>query len=443
MSLGRADVHSLIRSWYASGISAVEPRNAVRQHLRIDRDRLCVEDHCLAIPEQGVVVVAIGKAAVAMALGAQDVLGQYVRGGIILTKDGHAEHAPFGMRVFEAAHPVPDERGVAASAAILETVSGQGEEDIVLALLSGGGSALFEAPRDPLYLEDLQTTTTLLLRAGAPIQHLNAVRSLLSLVKGGGFRNRIGAARCVSLVLSDVLGNDPAVIASGPTIRTTPNPSLALALLDRYGVSAQVPRGVIDLLERLKDAPVPAINVSSADVFEIIADNDVFVDGVAKAAETDHLTALVRRRRWEGEARDLGQRFVVELGNLPDTVQVVLGGGEATVTVRGDGAGGRNTEFALAAAIELDRTRSDWVVASLASDGQDGSINGAGAIADNETVKRAARTGLDASAFLERNDSGTFFERVGDLVVPGPTGTNVNDVYIAVRAPSFPGDADG
>ncbi|CAA9543557.1 MAG: D-glycerate 2-kinase [uncultured Thermomicrobiales bacterium] len=442
MSLGRADARSLIRSWYASGISAVEPRDAVRRHLSVRRDHLQVGGRSLAIPDHGLVLVAIGKAAVAMALGADDVLGRYIRDGIILTKDGHAEHAPSRMRVFEAAHPVPDERGVAASAAILETVNGLAQEDIVLTLLSGGGSALFEAPRDPLTLAEVQETTTLLLRAGAPIQDLNAVRSPLSFVKGGGFRHRIGAANCVSLILSDVLGNDPAVIASGPTIRTTPDPSRALALLDRYGVRTQVPRGVIDLLERQKDAREAAIDVSPADVFEIIADNDVFVDGVAEAAGESHVAASAWRHR-EGEARELGQRFVADLGDVPDTVHVVLGGGEATVTVRGDGKGGRNTEFALAAAIELDRNRADWVVASLASDGQDGSIDGAGAIADNGTVERAARMGLDASAYLERNDSGTFFEKLGDLVVPGPTGTNVNDVYIAVRATSFPGDADG
>lgn len=442
MSLGRADARSLIRSWYASGVSAVEPRNAVRRHISVRRDHLHVGSRSLAIPDCGVVVVAIGKAGVAMALGADDVLRQNVRDGIILTKDGHAQHAPSGMRVFEAAHPVPDERGVTATAAILDMVSELRREDIVLTLISGGGSALFEAPRDPLTLADLQATTTLLLRAGAPIQHLNAVRSTLSLVKGGGFRSRIGAARCVSLILSDVLGNDPAVIASGPTIRTAPDPWRAVALLEQYGVRARVPRGVLDLLERQKDAPKPAIDMSSTDVFEIIADNDVFVDGVAETAGAGHLVAPGWRRR-EGEARELGQRFVAELGDVPDNVQVVLGGGEATVTVHGDGAGGRNTEFALAAAIELDRTGAGWVVASLASDGQDGSINGAGAIADSQTVERAARMGLDASTFLEHNDSGTFFERVGDLVVPGPTGTNVNDVYIAVRTLSLAGEADG
>lgn len=435
MNLGRAEARSLIRRWYASGIRAVEPRHAVRRHLDVDQDHLLAGSHSLRIPDRGVIVVAIGKAAVAMALGAEDVLEDRIRDGIILTKDGHAEHAPAGMRVFEAAHPVPDERGVAATAAILDMVGDLEQDDIVVTLISGGGSALFEASHAPLTLVDLQATTSLLLRAGAPIQDLNAVRSPLSRVKGGGFRNRIGAAHCVSLILSDVLGNDPAVIASGPTLRTAPDPSRALALLEQYGVRERVPHDVIDLLERHKEEPflAPEIEVASDDVFEIIADNDVFVDGVAAAAGADDLFPSVWRRRQEGEARELGQRFVAALADVPHDAQVVVGGGEATVTVRGEGVGGRNTEFALAAATELDRTGADWVVASLASDGQDGMVDAAGAIVDRMTVTRAARIGLDASASLERNDSGTFIEHLGDLVVPGPTGTNVNDVYIAVR----------
>lgn len=436
MTPGRDDARALIRRWYDSGISTVEPRQAVRRHLDVDRDHIQVGRHRRRIPDRGVIIVAIGKAAVAMALGANDVLGEHIRNGIILTKDGHAVKAPEEMRVFEAAHPVPDERGVAATAAILDLVGDLGPDDVVVMLISGGGSALFEAPRDPLVLADLQVTTNLLLRAGAPIQDLNAVRSPLSRVKGGGFRRRIGSAHCVSLILSDVLGNDPAVIASGPAIRTVPDPSRALSLLQQYGVRDAVPRRVIELLERHEGelSGESGIEAASEDVFEIIADNDMFVDGVAAAAQADALFPSTWRRRQEGEARQLGERFVAALAQVPHETQVVIGGGEATVTVRGEGVGGRNTEFALASAIELDRTGADWVVASLASDGQDGSVDGAGAIVDRETLARAADMGLDPVASLEHNDSGAFFERLGGLVVLGPTGTNVNDVYIAVRA---------
>lgn len=436
MSPTKAEAHGLIRDWYGAGLAAVEPRQAVRRRLQVAGNDLLVGTSRLPIPDYGVIVVAIGKAAVTMAHGARDVLEGRIRDGIILTKDGHAGNPPAGMHVFEAAHPVPDERGVAGTAAILAMVENLGPDDIVVTLISGGGSALFEAPRKPLTLADLQATTNLLLRAGAPIQDLNAIRSPLSLVKGGGFRKHMGEARCVSLILSDVLGNDPPVIASGPTIRTTPDPSRALSVLERYGVRDQVPQSVIELLERHVHRPEPVLEASSSDVFEIIADNDMFVDRVAvDAGENGFLTSIVWRRQ-EGEARVLGQRFVAELRSVPDDVQVILGGGEATVTVRGDGIGGRNTEFALAAAIELDRTGAGWVIASLASDGQDGLVEGAGAIADDTTVDRATRMGLDPYMSLERNDSGTFFDQLGDLVVPGPTGTNVNDIYIALRARS-------
>lgn len=435
-----ADVNALIRSWYASGIAAVEPRRAVRRHLGIDGNVLLAGSQRIPLPRRGIILISIGKAAVPMARGAEDVLLQHIGMGILITKDGHAENTPAGMRVFEAAHPVPDERGITATSAVLDVVDGLERDDVVVALISGGGSALFEAPRDPLTLEDLQATTGLLLRAGAPIQHLNAVRGPLSLVKGGGLRDRIGAAKCVSLILSDVLGNDPTVIASGPTVQTASDPALALALLGRYDVLEKAPPGVIQLLDRLRDDPDSGAGteIASDDVFEIIADNDVFVEGVEAAAAADGFVPSIERRGWEGEARELGRAFVTGLADIPADVQVILGGGEATVTVNGDGIGGRNTEFALAAAIEIDRTGADWTIASLASDGQDGLVDAAGAIVDKTTIGRAMRQGLDAIVSLDRNDSGTFFARLGDLVAPGRTGTNVNDVYIAVRTDSGP-----
>jgi glycerate-2-kinase len=280
----------------------------------------------------------------------------------------------------------------------------------------------------------MQATTDLLLRAGAPIQDLNAVRSPLSQVKGGGLRRRMGAARCVSLILSDVLGSDPAVIASGPTVPSSPDPGRALATLERWGVTDRVPPAVVAFLQAAGDGPVDVMADTSGDVFAVIADNDRLVDGTTESAVRRGLRPLVVWRRREGEARELAEQFVRELNTVPNGTDVVLGGGEATVTVRGDGVGGRNTEFALAAAIALDRSQGGWVIASLASDGEDGLVRGAGAIVDCHTVRRGATLGLDAPAALERNDSGGYFERSGDLLVPGPTGTNVNDLYLAVRS---------
>jgi hydroxypyruvate reductase len=366
-----------------------------------------------------------------MAHGLAGVLGQRVSQGIILTKDGHAPSPPAGWDVFEASHPVPDDRGVRGTRAILDRVGVLGRGDIAIVLVSGGGSALLEAPRQTLGLSDIQETTRLLLNAGAPIQHLNAVRSELSLVKGGGLRRSIGEATCISLILSDVLGNDPTVIASGPTVAREPNPAAALDLLETYGLVGRVPEAVTAML-RSGRAAIGAPDTSS-DSFVVVGDNNVFIEAVNGAARGDGMASRIELRQAEGEARVLARTFIESAENQPGEVEAVIGGGEATVTVRGQGIGGRNTEFALAAAISLRERGLDWAVASLASDGQDGLIDAAGAIVDRHTVAAGEAIGLDARRFLDNNDSGEYFRRLGLLVEPGPTGTNVNDVYVAVK----------
>ncbi len=429
----RADeARSLIEEWYRAGLGAVDPRAAVRRALDWDGSSLRVGSTSFD-PDRGgrLTAIAIGKAASEMAHGLAGVLGQRVSQGIILTKDGHAPSPPAGWDVFEASHPVPDDRGVRGTRAILDRVGVLGRGDIAIVLVSGGGSALLEAPRQTLGLSDIQETTRLLLNAGAPIQHLNAVRSELSLVKGGGLRRSIGEATCISLILSDVLGNDPTVIASGPTVAREPNPAAALDLLETYGLVGRVPEAVTAML-RSGRAAIGAPDTSS-DSFVVVGDNNVFIEAVNGAARGDGMASRIELRQAEGEARVLARTFIESAENQPGEVEAVIGGGEATVTVRGQGIGGRNTEFALAAAIALRERGLDWAVASLASDGQDGLIDAAGAIVDRHTVAAGEAIGLDARRFLDNNDSGEYFRRLGLLVEPGPTGTNVNDVYVAVK----------
>lgn len=420
--------------WYEAGLRAVDAEAAVRDRLSWDGRELAIAGDVIATaPESTVVAVAVGKAAAAMANGLAEVMGDRLSRGIILTKDGHAERTPAGWEVYEASHPVPDERGVRATRTILDAVAGLGPGDLVIVLVSGGGSALLEAPRPPLILDDIRETTRLLLNAGAPIQHLNAVRSELSLVKGGGLRRAIGRAACVSMILSDVLGNDPTVIASGPTIARIPDPDTALEILHSYHLLQAVPGPVVEVLE----APESGSNegAGSPSLYAVIGDNDQFIEAVAAAARDCGRSPGIEWRRAEAEARDLAERFIDVVAGQPSDVDVVIGGGEATVTVRGEGVGGRNTEFALATAILLEQRGFDWAIGSLASDGQDGLIDAAGAIVDRHTVRRGNALGLDAAVFLDRNDSGTYFQRLGLLVRPGPTETNVNDVYVAVRLP--------
>ncbi len=415
---------SLIEAMFQAALDAAEPARVVEAAIVEPETGLSEET-------SRVIVVAIGKAAERMALGAAQALGERLDSGYVVTKDGHLGGLlDERFQTWEAAHPVPDLRGVRATTAVLEAVRDLGTNDVVLALISGGGSALFEAPRPSLTLDDIAAVTRELLRAGAPIQDINAVRIPLSQVKGGGLRRQIRAGRVVTLILSDVLSNDPQFIASGPTVPGDATAGRALELLQRYGVVEAVPAAVVDFLSHSAcDDPVD----TSADVVRIVADNASAVEAAFAFAADRGLRARVVWNQVEGEARDLGAAWVELLSEEKDA-DVLIGGGEATVTVRGDGNGGRNTEFALAAAIELDRRSiDDWTVASLATDGQDALTGAAGAIVDAAAIQRARSLGLDIEKALETNDSATLLSEVGALVTPGPTGTNVNDLYFAVR----------
>jgi len=428
----------ILNELYEAGVAAVDPAEAVRQALRFDGSTLRIDQHTFDLKEGRIVAVAIGKAALEMSHGIVDVLGERIDTAIALTKDGvTTAHKHHGIHIAYAAHPIPDERGVEATREILSVVSGLGSNDVVIALISGGGSALLEAPRFPLVLQDIQLTTDALLKAGAPIQDLNAVRSELSLVKGGGLRRAIGEATCISLILSDVLGNDPSVIASGPTVPRRRNPRRALDLLDAYHLRGNVPEAVISVLEDASESdPGPAETelTDPDDLWWIVGDNHRFIEAMAAAADRiGHPARIVWRER-EGEAADLARAFVGICAAMPDGCDIVIGGGEATVTVRGDGIGGRNTEFALAATIELERTQMPWVIASLASDGDDGANAGAaGGFGDAGLIARQGGDVADAELALARNDSGTYLRKASSLFHSSPTGTNVNDAYIGIR----------
>lgn len=422
----------LIRSWFAGALRAVDPEQAVRRNLRSGGNVVIVGERALSVPGR-IWIAAVGKAACGMVRGAQAVLGDSIAGGVVITKDGHVDQpvaAP--LQVYEASHPIPDERGVAATEALLAFVRDATRDDLVVALISGGGSALMEAPRAPVTLADMARTTDLLLRAGAPIGDLNAVRIPLSLVKGGGLRRASRGATFATLLLSDVLGNDPAVIASGPTVQSRASAGRAWQTLEKYDLVQRVPESVRSALSR-QDAQ-PESKIPSDEPVIVVGDNALAVDEMRRSAESSGRQVGILWTSIEGEASTLGQQWIAECLSAPDHVDVLLGGGEATVNVRGGGIGGRNTEFALAAAIAMaDRGVDDWLVASLATDGQDGPTGAAGAIADAGTVERAAAAGIDARAALANNDSLKVFDAAGGTVHTGPTGTNVNDLFVAVR----------
>jgi glycerate 2-kinase len=405
----------------------------VRTKLNWQDDFLFVAGETVRAP-LGVHVVAVGKAAIAMTQGALQALGDVIVSGDVITKEGHATAAlPPRLRVHEAGHPIPDERGTTATDLAIAALNRLDDVIAVLALISGGGSALLEAPRPGVSLADLAQTTDLLLRAGAPIDALNAVRSPLSRVKAGGLRAAAPRNAWATLILSDVLGNDPRIIASGPTVPGGGDPRLALEVIERFGVLWQVPLSVRAALDAGFEEPGPLR--TQEDILLVIADNGAAVGAAADKASALGLESMVIWHAVQGEAAELGREFALAVRDVPESIDVVLGGGEATVTVRGDGRGGRNTEFSLAAALELERLGlQDWVIASLGTDGQDAMTGLAGAIADAGTPQRARDAGLDPIDALARNDSLSVFDVSGGKVKTGPTGTNVNDVYIAVRA---------
>jgi glycerate 2-kinase len=434
---GQADAESMIQAMYRASLAAAEPEAAVCRHIQRDGDDVILDGR--RWPARGrLVVIGAGKAAVAMSRSVEGVLGDLICGGLVITKDGHrTAPLPTKIDVLEAAHPIPDERGVEGTRRILDMLESLRDDDVVVAVISGGGSALLEAPREGISLADMARVTELLLRAGAPIHDLNAVRSPLSRVKGGGVLQAARPATVLSLILSDVLGNDPRVIASGPTVVPEAPRESALDILERYQLLNQVPGNVLEALKHNDRVAEAFAEVAAVD-HVIVADNDLAIDAAAEEARRNGKRVSVLWRHKEGEASRLGTEWARACKAAGDDVDVLVGGGEATVTVRGSGVGGRNTEFALAAAIEIssDNAGASWVVASLATDGQDALTYAAGAIAGRATTRDSEKAGVDPLNALKENDSLRVFERAGGLFAPGPTGTNVNDLYIGVRVSS-------
>jgi glycerate-2-kinase len=428
----------------AAAVAAADARAAVLRALKVEGDALVVADE-ERIPlstVDRVWVIGAGKAVGGMALAAREVLGGRIVGGTITTKDGHAAQVP-GIEVWEAAHPVPDARGLAGAADALACARQAGPDDLVICILSGGASALWPSPPAGVTLKDLGALTGRLLRAGATIRELNTVRKHLSRIAGGGLARAAHPARVVTLALSDVVGSALDVIASGPTVPDPTTFADALDVIDRYEVTGAP--SAIAYLRAGADGHAPETPKPDDPVFErstahVIARNADALLGAAAEAERLGWHAEMVADDLEGEAREVASQIASfalerqrELGRGDAPVALLLGG-ETTVTVRGSGTGGRNQELALALAIEL-AGRDGIVAASLGTDGTDGPTDAAGGMVDGETVARGAANGLDAHDFLARNDAHPYLRATGDLLVTGPTGTNVCDVVLILISP--------
>jgi hydroxypyruvate reductase len=391
-----------------------------------------------------VLVVGAGKASAEMARAVEDACGERVAGGLVVVK----ERRDPGLRrvgVVEAGHPIPDERGRAAAADILRLAQEARRDDLVACVISGGGSALMPLPVPGLDLADKQAVTRLLLAAGATISDLNAVRKHLSAIKGGQLARAAVPAGVLALLLSDVIGDPLDVIASGPTAPDPTTYADALGVLDRFGVRDRTPPAALAHLESgargaAPETPKPDDPLFAGVTNVVVGNNALVVDAAAAAARRLGFTALVTTRSLHGEAREAARAFAVTLreaatrGTPVGRPACVIAAGETTVTVRGPGKGGRCQEFALAIAPALADV-PDAVVLAAGTDGSDGPTDAAGAVVDPSTARRARAAGLDLGGALADNDAYRVFAALGDLVVTGPTGTNLMDLYVGLLGP--------
>ncbi len=421
-----------------AALSAVDPGEAVRRVLRRDGARLDVGDRRYDLGHYDRIwVVGAGKAGAPMTQAVEAVLGERLTGGHVVVKYGYTLPTTV-VHLWEASHPVPDDAGLDAAQHVVELLEQAGERDLVLCLLSGGGSALLTLPVDGVKLGDIQALTQTLLRSGAPIQAINTLRKHLSQVKGGQLARLAFPATVVALILSDVVGSPLDVIASGPTVPDTTTFADALAIVERYGIRDTIPLSIRHHLEagaagEIPDTPKRGDPALARVQNVIVADNAVAAQAAVARAEALGFHTLLLSTYVEGEAREvarvaaaLAKEIATHSRPVPRPACLLMGG-ETTVTVRGAGRGGRNQELALAAALEIVGWK-DVVIAALATDGSDGPTDAAGGIVDGSTVARGEALGLHARASLAANDAYPYLEKVGDLLVTGPTNTNVNDL---------------
>ncbi|MBL8179572.1 MAG: glycerate kinase [Bryobacterales bacterium] len=417
---------------------AADPVQAVLRHLRLSGDTLIAGRTRYRLSKfRNIYVIGGGKAGATMALALEKLLGKRIGGGLVNVKYGHT--APLKrVAINECGHPVPDEAGVAGSQRIAQIAAAAGEKDLVLCVVSGGASALMPAPAEGISLAEKQATTRLLLACGANIHEINAVRKHLSTLKGGQLARLAYPATVVTLMLSDVIGDNLDVIGSGPA---TPDQSTftdALGILAKYDLLEKAPASVRERLRQgvaglIPETPKSLLRTQNL----IVGSNRLAVDAAkAKAKQLGYRT-LVLSTTIEGETKDVARmhaamaREIVTSGEPLRPPACLISGGETTVTLRGSGKGGRNQEFALAAAVDIDEMKNVLLL-SAGTDGTDGPTDAAGAWCDGTTLARARKLGLSAAQYLAENNSYEFFDQLGDLIRTGPTNTNVMDIRLVL-----------
>jgi glycerate 2-kinase len=422
---------------FSAALQAVDPYKAVEGQI----------SHILSIYKSGgfkkLLLVSFGKAAFLMAKAVSDRASALITRGIVITKYGHAidSHLHAHVEVCEAGHPIPDGNGLAATGQAMEMLKEADGMTLVVCLISGGGSALLVAPKDNISLPDKQGITELLLKTGASIDELNTVRKHISDIKGGRLAELAYPARVISLILSDVIGDKLDVIASGPTSPDSTTYRMALDVVEKYQLAKRLPKTVMDVLEKGLEGKVTDTPKEGNPIFERV--ENIIVGSNLKAAQAAEAKAkelgfeiTILSTDLEGEARDVARWLAKKALEAKKSLEgkearkiCLISGGETTVMVKGSGKGGRNTELALAFALEIEGIQGITLL-SAGTDGTDGPTDAAGAIVNGETIQKARSLSLDPAVYLKNNDSYNFFSKIGELFITGPTGTNVMDLQI-------------
>jgi glycerate 2-kinase len=425
-----------------TAIKSVDPYNLILEQIKREGDTLrFAQDHVFDLNAfKRIFVIGAGKGSASMARGMEKILANDLNGGSVVVKYGHGDDLQ-KIHLFEAGHPIPDENTLHATGKLLENIKYLNRGDCVFVLLTGGGSALLELLPESLRLDDLQKLNAAMLKCGATIHEINCVRKHISRIKGGQLARYINPAICITLVLSDVIGDDLSVIASGPT---SPDPSTfdeALNIIEKYKIGPDLSPVLVDHLQKGKSGEIEETPKPGDRIFEsvhniVIGSNRLALQTAQKAAERAGFNTVVLTSLLEGEARHIAKviggiiREIQETGNPVSQPACLLLGGEPTVHIKGKGKGGRNQELALAVA--LTDILQPYIFISCGSDGTDGPTDAAGAVVSEKTLKRAETIGISASEYLEHNDSYNFFSQLDDLIITGPTGTNVMDLMLAL-----------
>jgi len=424
-------------------LEAAEPKHVIKSMVRLENSHLQIQNKTFNLQKfKNIYVVGGGKAGGSMVEALEEIMGKRITNGALNIPYDSGEYQTTRVKLQRASHPVPDEAGVKGTKNMLDLVAQAKEDDLVICLISGGGSSLMPLPREGISLQDKKKVTELLLKSGATINEINTVRKHISAVKGGWLAKEAYPATVINLILSDVIGDPLDFIASGPTVPDSTTFQDAIQVLEKYGLWDKIPNSVRQVLLHGKEGLIPETPKAKDKVFRkvynfVLGNNRLASIAAQNKLKNTGLHTLLLTSQLEGEARHVGTMLasiaheIIASGNPIPKPAGIIAGGETTVTVVGKGIGGRNQEIALSAALKISNMKG-IVIASMSTDGIDGPTDAAGAIVDGQTVIRSQKMGLNPTEFLKHNDSYTFFSKLNDLIFTGLTGTNVNDISILI-----------